>query len=194
MGKARERLYAIYNGMMSRCYNPNTPNYFRYGGRGISVCDEWRNSYDAFKEWAYDNGYNPLAPRGITTLDRIDNDGNYTPENCRWVDMKVQNNNQHERYTLTAKPKGRVTHKRKHVWTIDGVTKSGIEWCEEYGLTMQFVMYRIKKMNMTPEEALKTGKAPQGRGRLWYISGIPENRSHKNRKKHNNISLDKKDA
>lgn len=180
MGKGNERLYAVYNGMMSRCYNPNTQNYFRYGGRGITVCEEWKNSYEAFKEWAYESGYNPIAPRGETTLDRIDNDGNYTPDNCRWVNMKVQNNNQHKSYTFKERPE--IPHKRKHVWTIDGVTKSGIEWCKEYGLTMQLVMYRIRKMNMTPEEALKTEKDPRGRGRLWYVTGIPESRSHHKRR------------
>ena len=179
--KSSERIYTIYNAMMSRCYNPNVPHYFRYGGRGISVCDEWRNNYYSFREWAYESGYDENAPRGKCTIDRIDDDGNYCPENCRWVDMKVQNNNQHPAYTFMPRPSN-SKHKRKLLWTIDGETKSAIEWCEEYGVTMQFATYRVKKKGMTPKEALTTPKANQGRGRTWDVTGIPEKRSHKKRK------------
>ena len=110
--KSSERIYTIYNAMMSRCYNPNVPHYFRYGGRGISVCDEWRNNYYSFREWAYESGYDENAPRGKCTIDRIDDDGNYCPENCRWVDMKVQNNNQHPAYTFMPRPSN-SKHKRQ---------------------------------------------------------------------------------
>ena len=194
MGKSKERLYAIYRGMIARCYNINTPNYHRYGGRGIKVCKEWLDDYEVFKEWAYETGYNPLAPRGITTLDRTDNDGDYTPQNCRWVDMKVQNNNQHPAYTFTDKKESCLKRKRKIVWTIDGVTKSGLEWCKEYGVNIMFVKYRIEKLGMTPYEALTTPKKNQGRGRLWYVSGISEKRSHKRRKKHPVADQNKQDA
>lgn len=78
--------------MKYRCENPNAPKYPIYGGRGIKVCDEWQD-YAKFREWACENGYNPDAPYGKCTIDRIDVDKGYEPTNCRWVDMKIQNNN-----------------------------------------------------------------------------------------------------
>lgn len=84
-----KRLYRVWRGMRSRCENPNVNNYHRYGGRGIKVCDEW-HVFANFLEWAMSNGYDPDAPRGKCTLDRIDNDADYCPDNCRWSDMSSQ--------------------------------------------------------------------------------------------------------
>lgn len=82
------RLRSIYSSMKQRCYNQNTENYKYYGGRGVKVCDEWLNSSQAFYDWARSNGYDETL-----TLDRIDNNGNYEPGNCRWVSMKEQVSN-----------------------------------------------------------------------------------------------------
>jgi hypothetical protein len=81
-------LYATWVGVKQRCYNPNATGYERYGGRGITVCDEWRESSEAFFTWAEGVGYEP----GLT-LDRIDNDKGYSPDNCRFVDKHIQNSN-----------------------------------------------------------------------------------------------------
>jgi len=75
-------------GMKSRCYNKYHKGYKDYGGRGITVCDEWLYSFETFSNWAYETGY-----KEELTLDRKNNDDNYTPDNCRWITMLEQNNN-----------------------------------------------------------------------------------------------------
>lgn len=89
----RTRLYRIWIGMNERCRDKNHISYYLYGGRGISVCEDWKHSYISFKAWAENSGYNESAARGACTIDRIDPNGDYAPSNCRWVDMKVQSNN-----------------------------------------------------------------------------------------------------
>lgn len=92
-GGRYDRLYKVYSNMKNRCYNENSADYMYYGGRGISICSEWVESYSCFKEWAYDNGYDPTALKGECTIDRINVNGNYEPGNCRWVSMKTQSRN-----------------------------------------------------------------------------------------------------
>jgi len=79
--------------MRDRCRNPNCHAYDNYGGRGIKVCPEWENDFEAFRDWALANGYDPEAPYGVCTLDRKENDKGYSPENCRWISMKAQTEN-----------------------------------------------------------------------------------------------------
>lgn len=92
-GKRKTKLYGVWAGINKRCYNPRCKDYDRYGGRGITVCDEWRDNFQSFYDWAMANGYDENAPRMQCTIDRIDNDKGYCPDNCRWADQKIQQNN-----------------------------------------------------------------------------------------------------
>lgn len=83
------RLYNIYSDMIQRCFNPKGTGYDNYGGRGITVCDDWKNNRQSFFDWAVAKGYSEAL-----TLDRIDNDGNYCPDNCRWATASEQRINQ----------------------------------------------------------------------------------------------------
>lgn len=109
-GWSKTRLYKIWSGMKKRCNNPKSNNYCDYGGRGISVCREW-NNFEPFRDWAIANGYNDNL-----SIDRIDNDGNYEPNNCRWASAKQQSNNRRSNKKLT----------------YNGVTKTISEWADYY--------------------------------------------------------------
>lgn len=122
-----ERLYNVWKGMKSRCNNINNSVYHNYGGRGIRVCEEWDSDYCIFREWALNTGYDENAPRGECTLDRIDVNGNYCPENCRWVNQRVQANNR--RYNV------RIEY--------DGEVKTLSEWEEDTGLDRRLLYERI---------------------------------------------------
>lgn len=153
-GMTRSRIYRIWCGMKRRCYDENSAPYKDYGGRGITICDEWRESYLTFAAWAMENGY-----QDDLSIDRIDVNGNYCPENCRWVTMQEQAKNKRPYSELPAKKRW------GEKWEINGETKFASEWCEEYGISYATVQYRIKTKGMTPYEALTTDRLPGGRAR-----------------------------
>ena len=156
---SEDRLYNIWNSMIGRCYREKSDSYKHYGGRGIKVCEEWRNSFFAFKGWALSAGYDYNLSRKEQELDRINNDGDYCPENCRWI--STSENNKNKRSLGRRKTRGNA--KNSIVFSINGETKPLLDFCEEYGISAQLVTYRVKKKGMTPLEALTSSKMAQGR-------------------------------
>ena len=96
-GGTRTRLYLVWRNIINRCENPNVPCYPRYGGSGVTICEEWRNSFESFRDWSIAHGYDETAPFMKCTIDRIDTYGGYSPDNCRFVDAKVQAQNRRPR-------------------------------------------------------------------------------------------------
>ena len=107
-GKCNTRLYNIYQNMLNRCYNKNAPRYDDCGGRGIKVCDEWLNDFQVFYDWSMNNGYQENL-----TIDRINNDGNYEPNNCRWLTLYEQSQNR--RNTLSVHYRNKVQSLNKWI-------------------------------------------------------------------------------
>lgn len=95
-----DRLFRVWQGMNERCSNKRHKSYKNYGGRGIKICDDWKD-FCAFRDWAYAAGYDKDAPYGYCTIDRIDVNGNYEPLNCRWADAKTQASNRRKIVRIT---------------------------------------------------------------------------------------------
>lgn len=153
----RKRLYAVWREMIKRCTIPENPHYYRYGGRGISVCREWME-FQNFYEWAHSNGYDPYAERGVCTIERIDNDGNYCPENCRWATYKEQANNKSNNYLIE----------------YNGETKTVNEWSDIVGIKAMTIYNRLEDYGFTVAEALGFEKRKDPRiGRKHTYSYVP---------------------
>ena len=134
-GHGKEKLMGVWYAMVSRCDNKNDKAFPNYGGRGIEVCDEWCD-YMTFYNWANENGYE----EGLT-IDRIDNDGNYQPCNCKWSDRFEQNNN---------------TRRNKFV-TINGESRTLSQWARETGINRSTLKGRLER-GVPKEELLEPVK------------------------------------
>ena len=178
-GMSQSKLYRVYYLMCQRCHATYNKRYFDYGGRGIKVCEEWRNSFIVFSEWALQKGYQ----EGLT-IDRINNNGNYCPENCRWVDRKTQQNNRRDNHLIEYRSETHtiaewgdilnispslICDRLRRGWdvsrvfdpikkpknlTINGITKTQSEWANENGIKLQTLIRRIEN-GWGEEELLK---------------------------------------
>ena len=131
--RKRNRVRTIWHGIKQRCYNPGHTHYHRYGGRGIIMCDEWKNNFSTFYYWAIDNGYAENL-----SIDRISNDGNYEPTNCQWV-------------TIAENCKKQSTNK---FITYNGKTQIMADWAREFSMHQSVFFTRLKK-GFTMEEISK---------------------------------------
>lgn len=137
-GMSKSRMFSIWTNMKNRCSNPKLEVYKRYGGKGIRVCDEWFKSFEAFRDWAYQNNYSDTL-----TLDRYPNrNGNYEPSNCRWATNKQQQNNKNTNYYVSYKGE---------VFTIT-------ELCDKYNLVYTRVHARIMELGWDVDMAVETDK------------------------------------
>ena len=127
-GYSKDRLYFIWAAMKQRCYYKNDKFYSDYGGRGITICNDWID-YLGFREWALKSGYDENASFGKCTIERIDVNGNYEPDNCTWVTLKEQANN-----------------KRKNVYiSYKGETRTAKQWSEILGINYTTLLHRFRK-------------------------------------------------
>lgn len=92
-GMTKTRLYSVWCGIKDRCLNPNTEHYDRYGGRGITICEDWQKSFESFRDWAYSVGYDDSLTGKFQSIERVNVNGNYEPSNCKWVSSKEQARN-----------------------------------------------------------------------------------------------------
>lgn len=147
-GENRSKLHYMWLNMKKRC-SPNFPQRKDYYDRGISVCNEWHNNFWEFRNWAIENGYK----EGLT-IDRINNDKGYFPENCRFVDRYIQNNNT----------------RRNHFVSINGVRKTVSQWAKIYGIAPDVVYCRMRR-GWNEVDAITVPKWTFNRGKSYAARG-----------------------
>ena len=128
-GGKNERLYGVWIDMRRRCNDSSMTSYQDYGGRGITVCSDWNSDYAIFREWALSNGYDPQAPFGVCTIERINVNGNYEPSNCKWITIGEQALNRRNSLLLTYK----------------GKTQNASQWDRELGFPRGTVVKRYRR-------------------------------------------------
>ncbi len=136
-GDKHTRLYRIWCGIKCRCQNENSTSYENYGARGITMCKEWQDSYTHFKEWALNNGY--TETNHLLSIDRLDVNGDYTPENCKWSNPKEQANNRRNTAFIT----------------FNNESHSLSEWSDIVGIKYHTLFARIYKLGWDLGDALR---------------------------------------
>lgn len=147
-GSHKTRLYRIWAGIKTRCYNKkHSDSYRKYGAKGVFMCDEWKNSYESFRDWSIASGYQENL-----SIDRIDPKGPYSPENCRWATDKEQQNNR----------------TNNHILTFNGVSKTLAQWVELTGFTKSTIEHRLER-GWSVADALQTPMRKTVGGRFVYV-------------------------
>lgn len=142
--ESKSRLHNTWLKMKGRCNNPTDGSYERYGGRGISVCKEWDKSYETFRDWALENGYQENL-----SIERIDNNGDYEPNNCEWIELREQANN-----------------RRNTIWIEwDGKTKNLMQWSKELGINYSTLHSRYNRYKKRPPELFRPVNKRRHRGK-----------------------------
>lgn len=133
------RLYHTWENMKARCLNKNSPEYHNYGGRGITICDEWRDDFSKFRNWAINNGWDETHNKFEISLDRINVNGNYEPSNCRWATYKEQVNNQ----------------RRSRRWIYNGVAYTLVEISEKFNINPMALRSRLYSQKLDVKTAIE---------------------------------------
>ena len=125
-----KRIFKIYQGMIQRCYNPNNKNFTDYGGKGIGICEDWLNNPKSFEDWAISHGY-----ENDLTIDRIDSNKNYCPDNCQWITLEENSRRANANFI-----------------EVDGKTLSGTQWAEMLGFGKNTINKLIRKYPLNKVE------------------------------------------
>ena len=147
-GESRTRLYRTWQDLKRRCYDPNRRDYKHYGLRGIIVCDEWKDNFLEFKKWALSNGYDDSL-----TIERINVDGNYSPDNCKWIPFKAQGSNKTNNFYVE----------------YNGERKTIAEWSRILHIHENTLTHRIIDLGWSIDEAFCT--KPKGRSNVYRVFG-----------------------
>lgn len=135
--KSKTPLHSKWLKIKERCYNPNAKAFEFYGKRGIAMCEEWKNNFESFEKWALDNGYSS----GLT-IERLDNNKGYNPDNCKWIPFEEQANN-----------------RRSTIWVEwNGKTQNLTQWADELGINRGTLSSRYNRENLRPPELFKPVK------------------------------------
>ena len=145
-GLRNHRLYHTWMGMKTRCYNPNSPEYKNYGGRGISICSKWFSDFKVFYDWALSNGYEDAL-----TIERINVNGNYEPSNCTWIPMSEQSNNT----------------RRNNRFTYKGETLNIAQWTKKYNVGRHIIEEGVRNNNL--EAAIKKERRKFTKRNITYL-------------------------
>ena len=168
-----QRLHRVWRHMKERCYQKNCESYPRYGGRGITVCDEWKSDFTSFCKWALEHGYDQEKAGHECTLDRIDNSKGYSPDNCRWVDMKTQCRNRRSNHIVEFRGKRLALIEWSDIIGVNPTTirnRLASGWSVEDALTRPIDRNKSSTYRKEKEEVMKKVYTPHEVAKILHIS------------------------